>query len=554
MKNKFCRIGAWILLSALLSGIFSGCTQQGTSSSSAVASSSQDWEKAQTSPFVPYPQTVTYTLGKMCGNNNSNMPVGDTYENNAYTRYLKKELNIQNKDVFEVTDSANYEAEMELAVANQSYPDVMLVNSRSFLKSMIQNDLVANLTDAFNTCCSSRIQEIYRSYPGLINSVTFNGKIMALPETDVYSGPNLLWLRRDWMDKLGLSAPKTLEDAKKIIQAFIQKDPGGNGADKTLGLVCDSDLVGNTSTCYSIDPLFAQSDSYPQKWIHDSSGKIVYGSVTQNTKVALSLIRQWYHDGVIDPDFMLRTNDNAANLVASGQSGALFGWWWAPNNPLIECMKKNPSAKWEPFLLPVKQDGSVHAYIPPVSQKYIVVRKGYQHPEIVMKIMSMLYDYARYQDKSVQELQTSFSQNVDPTATPLVLNCDYSDAVTRTTNHILSVMHSTSPQSSLNMVERAYYQNCRTYLTEGKKPATDWAAYTSRVTAVKLLLSRKITYMNQPLLYSDYTVPNDLMDMEKEAFLKIIIGDEPLSFFDTFVRNWYSSGGKQLTQQANAPQ
>ncbi|MCH4239115.1 MAG: hypothetical protein LKF71_02450 [Oscillospiraceae bacterium] len=100
MKNKFCRIGAWLLLPALFSGFFSGCAQQGTSASSAVVSSSesrpvsasQDWAKAQTSPFVPYPQTVTYTLGKMCGNNNSNMPVGDTYENNAYTRYLKKML------------------------------------------------------------------------------------------------------------------------------------------------------------------------------------------------------------------------------------------------------------------------------------------------------------------------------------------------------------------------------------------------------------------------------------------------------------------------------
>ena len=61
-------------------------------------------ERAEHSAYGAYPETVTYTLGKIAGTKNSNLPVGDTYENNAYTRYLKKLLNIQNKDVFELED------------------------------------------------------------------------------------------------------------------------------------------------------------------------------------------------------------------------------------------------------------------------------------------------------------------------------------------------------------------------------------------------------------------------------------------------------------------
>lgn len=49
--------------------------------------------KAMHTPLGKYPETVTYTLGKIAGANNSNLPVGDTYENNAYTRYLKKSFN-----------------------------------------------------------------------------------------------------------------------------------------------------------------------------------------------------------------------------------------------------------------------------------------------------------------------------------------------------------------------------------------------------------------------------------------------------------------------------
>ena len=62
--------------------------------------------KAMHTPLGKYPETVTYTLGKIAGANNSNLPVGDTYENNAYTRYLKKILNIQNEDVFEESENA----------------------------------------------------------------------------------------------------------------------------------------------------------------------------------------------------------------------------------------------------------------------------------------------------------------------------------------------------------------------------------------------------------------------------------------------------------------
>ena len=44
------------------------------------------------SPYAAYPELVTYTLGQMSGANNSNLPDGDTYEDNVYTRYLRKNV------------------------------------------------------------------------------------------------------------------------------------------------------------------------------------------------------------------------------------------------------------------------------------------------------------------------------------------------------------------------------------------------------------------------------------------------------------------------------
>ena len=77
-------------------------------------------EDPSTTPFGRYPETITYTLGKEISTNNSNMPSGDTYEDNAYTRYLLEKLNIQNVNEFENMGD-KYNTEVSMTICNP-YP------------------------------------------------------------------------------------------------------------------------------------------------------------------------------------------------------------------------------------------------------------------------------------------------------------------------------------------------------------------------------------------------------------------------------------------------
>ena len=52
---------------------------------------SGDWEEARTTPYGKYPETVTYTLAQMNGANNSNLPKGQTYENNESVSYTQSD-------------------------------------------------------------------------------------------------------------------------------------------------------------------------------------------------------------------------------------------------------------------------------------------------------------------------------------------------------------------------------------------------------------------------------------------------------------------------------
>lgn len=515
----------------------------------------EQWEYASTTPDGKYPELVTYTLGKMTGANNSNLPKGETYENNAYTRYLREYFNIQNKDVFEEKND-QYNVSVSVAMSSDNLPDLMLVGSIEDLRQLVALDLIEDLTKSYENCLTDRIKDIYASYgEGIIDGVTFDGKIMAIPETNIDDGPNLLWLRRDWMDKLGLESPKTIEDAEAIVQAFIEKDPGENGEGKTVGFVCDPELSGECgySSEYLMDIVFAANGAYPKQWIEDENGEVSYGSVLPQAKDALAKLKSMYERNILDQNFLLRTSVNNIELITKGLCGSFFGPWWAANNPLMEAIAANPDAVWEPFLIQTDDDGSTSYYSQNPTYKYVVVRKGYEHPEIACKIINGLFDYVRYDGTYNSEFEEYYQNNVDPTARPLAINVDYSYALTKCYHELTDVLSGKKEPEDLDLLEYSYYRSCKAYLdnTDSATPE-EWAAYTSRITACSLLADAKTNKVES--LYFDETETMGtqwwkLRQMEKEYYLQIVTGERDIDAFDEFVTKWYENGGETITQE-----
>ncbi|MCI8769936.1 MAG: extracellular solute-binding protein [Lachnospiraceae bacterium] len=511
---------------------------------------------AATTPFGRYQETVVYSLGKMTGLNNSNMPEGDTYENNAYTRYVKEKLNVQNKNVFEAIESDNFSETISMVIASKKLPDVMVVNDANTLQLLVDNDMVEDLTSAYKNCASDRIKEIYSSYgDSILDNATFDGKLMALPETNIANGVSMLWLRKDWMDKLGLAAPETLEDAEYIIQKFMEEDPGGNGVGQTLGLACDEELTGGCDYNYEyqVDIVFAKYGAYPKQWLYDKNGDVVYGSVQPQAKKALRRIRKMYQEGILDKDFLLRGTNNIVDAVVSGKCGSFFGPWWAPNNPLMKAMQNNPDADWKPYLIQTDSDGSTSFATQKPGQKWVVVRKGYEHPEIVMKIVSVLFDKMKYGESGTAEIAKYYQENVDPTARPLAINVDYYDALLRCYRDLKDTLDGRKDVSELGLLEGAYYKSCYRYLRQGKAASwEDWAAYTSRITACAILTEGKIRTV-EALHFGDTPSMKlkwwKLKQLEKEAYLQIVTGQKSLDFFDKFVEQWYQEGGREITDE-----
>ena len=543
--------------------ILCGCGDPGaTPSTRENAETKEEYEAAlytaRTTPYGKYPEQLTYTLGKLSGANNSNLPDGETYENNAYTRLLKERLNVQNQDVFEAMDE-QYTDSVTMVIAQNDLPDVMIVEDLDELQYLVDNDMIADLTDSYNNCMSDTIKNIYGSYGrDILDVVTFGGKIMAIPETNISDGPNLIWLRKDWMDALGLSAPRTLSDVEEIIRQFKEKDPGHNGAGNTVGLVADTSLCGGCgySSEYTLDIIFAAYGAFPKQWIYDEDGNVVYGSVQPEAKEALAHIHELYKEGILDQDFLMRTSSNLIELIVDGQCGSFFGPWWAPNNPLMQAVEQNKDAEWQPYLIATEKSGLTSYHTQNPSGKYIVVRKGYEYPEIACKIVSVLFDYLRYNDRDNQEIVDYYKENVDPTARPFAINVDYNNALQICYGELNHVFAGDKSADDLNVLEYSYYEACESYLKDAENAsAEDWAAYTSRITACKILNDGRTNKVESLYFGETETMVTDwwsLENLESDTYLKIVTGESSLDEFDRFVENWYQNGGETITKEVRA--
>lgn len=522
----------------------------GSPPASSPSASAPSAEEAQFAPFGKYADTVTFTLGMTKGDY-SKLPEGDTAVDNLYTRYILDKVNVRVEPEWEI-DGSTYQQKVSLSIASGDIPDVMIVD-RATLAQLVESDLIWDLTEIYAKTASPLLKEQYDSFNGrLLPTATFDGKLMALPGTQIGGAHNMLWIRQDWLDKLGLEPPKTLDDLIAVAQAFIDRDPGGNGPGNTVGLTIDPSVAGIYNSMRGLDTIFGLYDAYPRQWIKDAAGNIIYGSTAPEMKAALQKVHEMYAAGIIDNQFAIRKPEDTNALIVSGRSGLLFGPWYAPYWPLFDAVKENPAADWKPYLVPLDDNGKVHVYTQDPNQQNLVISKKFAFPEAVVKFLNV-QNQARYGlDPDALEMITR-NLGVDG-FWPLNLQVDYEDAVYRTYEAIKRAVETNSDEG----LRPDYKAMLEAYKKNAETPRADpsvWAEATARFDGQALTYNDQIEQVHPAFYGRTPTMETkwpSLAKLENETLIKIVIGDMKVDEFDQFVAEWNRLGGKEITAEVVA--
>ncbi|MCC8102618.1 MAG: extracellular solute-binding protein [Clostridiales bacterium] len=114
--------------------------------------------------------------------------------------------------------------ELLLAMTAGELPDVFHVFDQSMISLLAEADAIWDMTEVFQLNANETLGSILEGEgTEIYSSGMYNGKLYAIPQkmpsTNSY---NHLWVRRDWLEELGLEKPKTMDDVKDVAAAFME--------------------------------------------------------------------------------------------------------------------------------------------------------------------------------------------------------------------------------------------------------------------------------------------------------------------------------------------
>lgn len=348
------------------------------------------------------------------------------------------------------------------------------------------------------------------------------------------------------MEELGLEEPKTLDDICEIVKAFQEKKG-------SMGLVASKSIVGVGNNMYGLDALFSLYHSYPEMWVTDDDGKVMYGSIKPETKVALENIAKLVQEGIIDKDFAVKDSDQCNELVTSGQGGIFFGSWWNLQWPLSDMWKTDDTVKWNIYAVPLDEEGIYNVHMMNPSTSYLVVRKDYEHLEAVIKTLNLQRKTDSGDVQVEKPTEDAYSSWTMFPFSLLMTTYDDKEKIAQGVNAVLAgekQLEDLSP--GLQEMYRSYE-----YVQEHgvQKAANDTQAngYCWYLGADAIVQAED--HMNR--VYASIYAQSDTMDkkwatlekLEDETFLQIILGEKPIDEFDNFVEQWKSLGGDEITAE-----
>lgn len=520
-------------------------------------------EEGNLSPFGKYAEPVTVEVVQSI-NPTQTLPEGNTATDNYFTKYIKENMNVEVKVKWQAA-AADYNQKLNLAISSNDLPDILVVGDQE-LRKLIDSDLIEDLGPYYEQFASDYIKDDIAMTNGMaMKAVTVDGKMYGLPNAQSEGdGYNLMWIRQDWLDELDLEAPTTMEELETVAKAFVDNNMGGENTIGILGPTMNSrmynDFMSSSNNMNNLDGIFQAYKSWPGFWVEDENGNVVYGSTTEQTKEALGELQKMYADGLLDQELGVRKDADEA--WKGGKAGILFSPWWNGYSmgPVHEIV---PEADWKAYAAPLAEDGQWYPKLGKTSGSYCVVRKGYEHPEVAI----LLNNYLRRYESVLQEESNNMSLDYYPGRVVLTKL----DEIAFTAECLLKKLNGEEiPEydpldyklldldlEAVTEVLEAPYDD----LSIEKWDTTNanfGRVYSMVVGAGAIAKAEETVTVNK--IYSQTYAQTETMlkrwtnlkKKEDETFLKIIIGEESLDAFDTFVEEWNAEGGEEITAEVQA--
>lgn len=450
----------------------------------------------------------------------------------AYDK-IQQELGVKLEFIHPSTTS--WIEQFDIMLASGEYADIINQNNwdtayHGGLSQALKDGIIIDLTEYYESGKMPYYKGLLTKKAEIeMNARTLEGKILSMgtvksdEEMGAACGPIV---RKDWMDKLGLSIPDTMDDWYDMLTAFKTKDPNGNGqADEIPFGETGSKMFKHFAGAYGV---------ISREFYKNDDGVITYGSIEPGYKEFIAEMNRWYSQGLIDAEYVSSTKATMDANVTNNLVGSFVGLL---STSLGNYLKIKEGAEFNLIGVkwPKKEADSVR-YNPitindiGIEASGAAVSTSCKNPDLAVTVLDYMYS-----EKATEYLnwgiegETYTKENGEYKFTDYIMNnpdgLSPSAAIGKYTFPALGAPVKYWLSEAYSQIQNVYPQQ--------REAAENWVIGDQSYFNPGYKFSAEEKVLKSRLLA-------DLQTYEDEIVSKMIIGKEPVSKFDEYVENMKS--------------
>lgn len=535
MKKKVKQLMTRILLAAITGNLLIGCGTAKTADQATEKATKTSSETVQNTEVKEKPVELSILQGA------NTVEIDD---NGEVTKLIEERFNIDLK-AFEVGNK-NFKENLNVKIAGGEMPDVMFIDTPAQLATYVDGgvvgeisiDLIRKKAPNFAKCADENDDG------SLWSTMIYNGKNYGIANPKSVKPFAMFW-NQNWLDKLGMEVPVTLEEYEAVLTAFVEQDPDGNGRKDTAGM--GERAIGAVFGAFGLRCVTGNAPGFKVEEMQLGEDNVpFFPYIRPEAKQALEVLNRWYQKGIIDKEFVTGENHGGYGWLSHsfmngriGLTSSMLSHYFLYSTDVEEeqnrgiCLKElkalNPDAKIVTGLGPVGPEGESGTEAWGKSSLYCLTSQAVSDPRKVDAFLSILdayYSDVDYMKLSNLGIEGKHYKNTEHGRVRLidgpelrkhgVLLADFGDTVSYAEN-----VYPEREAFVKSMTGNGYYRFAA--------PATE--EFSNSIATLKTLT--------------------------EQTYFDIITGVKPLDYFDTFIEEFKAAGGdaaEKSVQEAYALQ
>lgn len=533
-KQKYLRKGLVIIIATfMMANVFTGCGSDTKDSSATTSASTVDATQSSVSKEIV---TLT-TISTTGGNAAIDSITGGDPNKTPFAIEKQKRLGVKLEHI--MTSAQDYDQQVNLLIASNEHPDFFSLpsNYAGGASKAAADGVIVVISDLWEKSAPN-YKKVVESNPEISKGVkSDDGEVYTFSPIRedksivTFFGP---MIRKDLLDKNGLSVPETIDEWHTALTTFKNKDGVKN---PFVALNWFVDYSSAFSGAYGVSSSLAVG----------SDGKIHYGPIEPGYKEFLTTLRQWAKEGLIDPDYVTLGDWGVLDTKMSSLDSAATLHFLSNITKYTEAGKqKDPKVEFVGTPYPVlnKGDKPLYGQSDPLvaTTSRAVVNKNSKNIERVMEYLD--YDYS-----PEGQLLNNFGIEGETYTKDASGNPKYTEFVTKspntkgwTTDQTLALY---CPATALvpSVQLKSYFEQIRLTDPKSKEAVELWSKPEFSSSLPNLTFSKAETMVTKKLANVD--------TYRSEMIAKFILGVEPLEKFDEYVKQCKDLGIDEVLEIYN---